>query len=83
AENLFSLIPLALPGLSIGLAYIFFFNMEGNPLNFIYGTAAVLVLANVVHFYSVPYVTASSALKKLDREIAARHIGIVTLKRVL
>ena len=71
AENLFSLIPLALPGLSIGLAFIFFFNMEGNPLNFIYGTAAVLVLANVVHFYSVPYVTASSALKKLDREIEA------------
>ena len=61
AENLFS----------IGLAFIFFFNMEGNPLNFIYGTAAVLVLANVVHFYSVPYVTASSALKKLDREIEA------------
>ena len=71
ADNLFSLIPLALPGLSIGLAFIFFFNMEGNPLNFIYGTAAVLVLANIVHFYSVPYVTASSALKKLDREIEA------------
>ena len=28
----------------------------------------ILVLANMVHFYSVPFVTASSALKKLDRE---------------
>ncbi len=71
ADNLFSLIPLALPGLSIGLAFIFFFNLDGNPLRFIYGTAAVLVLANIVHFYSVPYVTASSALKKLDGEIEA------------
>ena len=30
-----------------------------------------MVLANMVHFYSVPFVTATSALKKLDREIEA------------
>jgi len=28
----------------------------------------LLVLANIVHFYSVPFVTATSSLKKLDRE---------------
>lgn len=37
-------------------------------MNFIYGTVGILVLANTVHFYSVPFVTASSALKKLDQE---------------
>lgn len=68
-DYLFSLIPLALPGLSIGLAFIFFFNSEYNPLNFIYGTIIILVIANIVHFYSVPFVTATSALKKLDKEI--------------
>ena len=52
----------------IGLSFIFFFNQQSNPLNFIYGTVVILVLANIVHFYSVPFVTASSALKKLDRE---------------
>ena len=52
----------------IGLSFIFFFNSSVNPLNFIYGTVIILVLANMVHFYSVPFVTASSALKKLDRE---------------
>ena len=46
----------------------FLFNSRSNPLNFIYGTVVILVLANMVHFYSVPFVTASSALKKLDRE---------------
>lgn len=66
--KLFSSLPLALPGMVIGLSFIFFFNQQSNPLNFIYGTVVILVLANIVHFYSVPFVTASSALKKLDRE---------------
>ena len=68
AGRLLSSIPLALPGMVIGLSFIFFFNSPDNPLNFIYGTVAILVLANVVHFYSVPFVTASSALKKHDKD---------------
>ncbi len=68
AGRLLSSIPLALPGMVIGLSFIFFFNNPDNPLNFIYGTVAILVLANVVHFYSVPFVTASSALKKHDKD---------------
>lgn len=63
-----SSLPLALPGMVIGLSFIFFFNQKENPLNFLYGTLGILVLANIVHFYSVPFVTASSALKKLDQE---------------
>ena len=66
--RMLSSLPLALPGMVIGLGFIFFFNQKENPLNFIYGTVMILVLANMVHFYSVPFVTASSALKKLDRE---------------
>lgn len=63
-----SLLPLALPGMVIGLAYIFFFNHPNNPLNGIYGTMWIIVLANIVHFYSVPFITATSSLKKLDKE---------------
>lgn len=66
--KLISSLPLALPGMVIGLSFIFFFNNKNNPLNFIYGTVLILALANVVHFYSVPFVTASGALKKLDKE---------------
>lgn len=74
-----SLIPLALPGLVIGLAYIFFFNQSefsipftgmtiSNPLSGLYGTIWILVLANLIHFYSVNFFTATTALKKLDKE---------------
>jgi len=63
-----SVLPLALPGMVIGLAYIFFFNDPGNPLNGLYGTVAIVVLANITHFYSVPFITATTALKKLDKE---------------
>ena len=68
-----SLIPLALPGLVIGFSYIFFFNKPeifgiNNPFNFIYGTIGILVLSNVVHFFSVSFMTAKTALQQLDDE---------------
>lgn len=66
--KLLSVIPLALPGMVIGLSFIFFFNAKSNPLNFIYGTIIILVLSNILHYFSVPYITATGALKKLDKE---------------
>ena len=62
----FALLPLAVPGLVIGISYIMFFNIPGNPFYFIYGTAAILVLANIIHFFTVPFITANTALQKLD-----------------
>ena len=66
--KLFSILPLALPGIVIGVSYIFFFNNPNNPLNFVFGTVAILVMANILSFFSVPFLTATGALKKLDRE---------------
>ena len=66
--KLLSLLPMALPGMVIGLSFIFFFNSPDNPLHFIYGTIIILVLANILHFFSVPFLTASACLKKLDKE---------------
>ncbi len=72
-----SLVPLALPGMVVGLSYIFFFNTPSwsllgwdipNPFNVLYGTMGILVLSNVVHFYTVSFLTATTALKQLDRE---------------
>lgn len=77
AAYFLSIIPLALPGMVIGLSYIFFFNAPGwtiagtfipNPFNFLYGTMAILVLCNIVHFYTVSFLTATTALKQLDKE---------------
>ncbi|MCL1907031.1 MAG: putative 2-aminoethylphosphonate ABC transporter permease subunit [Propionibacteriaceae bacterium] len=66
--KLLSILPLALPGMVIGISFIFFFNNPSNPLNFIYGTMIILVVSNILHYFSVPYLTASGCLKKLDKE---------------
>lgn len=74
-----SLIPLALPGMVIGISFIFFFNKTSfqipllnieimNPFNGIYKTIWIMVLANVIHFFSISFLTANTALKKLDKE---------------
>lgn len=63
-----SILPNAIPGLTIGLSYIFFFNSRLNPLNFLYGTFGILVLANIIHFFATPFLTMTGAMKKLDKE---------------
>ncbi|MEQ5834403.1 putative 2-aminoethylphosphonate ABC transporter permease subunit [Marinobacter sp. NFXS9] len=67
----FALLPLAVPGLVLGLAYIFFFNHPDNPLNGLYGTLLILILCTVTHFYAVSHLTAVTALKQLDKEFEA------------
>lgn len=64
-------VPLAVPGLVLGLAYIFFFNAPGNPLNFLYHGMTILVISSIVHFYTVSHLTAVTALKHLDPEFEA------------
>ncbi|MDR2609866.1 MAG: putative 2-aminoethylphosphonate ABC transporter permease subunit [Clostridiales Family XIII bacterium] len=66
--KLLSVLPLALPGMVVGLSFIFFFNDPANPLHFIYGTVIILVVSNILHYFSVPFFTASGCLKKLDKE---------------
>ena len=63
-----AMLPMAVPGLVLGLAYIFFFNSPSNPLHFLYGTMAILVICTVTHFYTVAHLTALTALKQMDRE---------------
>ncbi|MPZ34491.1 MAG: putative 2-aminoethylphosphonate ABC transporter permease subunit [Rhodospirillales bacterium] len=61
-------LPMAVPGLVLGLGYIFFFNAPNNPLNFLYATMAILVVNTVAHFYTVGHLTATTALKQIDPE---------------
>jgi iron(III) transport system permease protein len=63
-----AMLPMAVPGMVLGLAYIFFFNDPRNPLNGLYRTMAILVINTVVHFYTVAHLTALTALKQMDRE---------------
>lgn len=69
--RLLAILPLAMPGMVLGLAYIFFFNAPWNPLGWLYHGMAILVLATVAHFYTVSHLTAVTALKQLDAEFEA------------
>jgi iron(III) transport system permease protein len=69
--QLLAMMPMAIPGMVLGLAYIFFFNDPANPLSFIYGTLAILVICTVTHFYTVGHLTALTALKQMDGEFEA------------
>ena len=66
-----AMMPMAIPGMVLGLAYIFFFNNPDNPLNAIYGTIAIIVICTVTHFYTVSHLTAVTALKQMDNEFEA------------
>ena len=66
--QLLSLLPMAVPGLVLGLGYIFFFNSISNPLNGLYHTLTLLVMCTIVHFYTTGHLTAVTALKALDAE---------------
>ncbi len=63
--QIFTLMPLAVPGMVLGLSYIFFFNQPNNPLGFIYGSMTILVLSTVVHYYTVSHLTLVTGLKKI------------------
>jgi len=68
AIQLLAFLPMAVPGIVLGLGYIFFFNAPNNPLNFLYATMGILVINTMAHFYTVGHLTATTALKQIDPE---------------
>lgn len=64
-------LPMGVPGLVLGIGYILFFNAPSNPLNGLYQTLAIMVVANVVHYYTACHLTAMTSLKSIDREFEA------------
>jgi iron(III) transport system permease protein len=71
--HLVSITSLAIPGLVLGLSYVLFF--KGS---FIYGTLAILILVNTVHFMASPYLMAYNSLGKLNNNLedVGRTLGI-------
>jgi iron(III) transport system permease protein len=71
AIRVVALLPMAVPGLVLGIAYVFFFNQPANPLNGLVGGMAILIINTVAHFYTVAHLTAQTALKQIDGEFEA------------
>ncbi|MDM1697260.1 putative 2-aminoethylphosphonate ABC transporter permease subunit [Thiopseudomonas alkaliphila] len=76
--RMLSFVPMAVPGLVLGLGYVFFFNLPNNPLNFLYGSMSLLVLCSIVHFFSTAHMTACTALRQLDKEFEAASLSLKT-----
>lgn len=66
--RLLAVLPMGVPGMVLGLGYIFFFVSASNPLNFLYHSMALLVVCTVVHYYTTSHLTAVTALKQIDNE---------------
>ncbi len=71
AVRLLAAIPMGVPGMVLGLGYILFFNHPDNPLNFLYGSLALLAISTIVHYYTSSHLTAVTALKSMDAEFEA------------
>ncbi len=65
------MVPMAVPGLVLGLAYVFFFNHPDNPLGFLYHSMPILVICTITHFYTVAHLSSVTALKQMDPEFEA------------
>ena len=68
AIDLLALSTIAIPGLVLGIGYIFLF--KGTNGTF-YGTVLILVTVNVFHFLGSPYLLAKNCLNKINSEYEA------------
>lgn len=62
--HLMAIVSLAVPGLVLGLSYVIVFKQS-----FIYGTIAILILVNTVHFFASPYLMVYNAFSKMNENL--------------
>lgn len=78
--HLMSIVSLAVPGLVLGLAYVIVFKKT-----FFYGTIAILVMVNSVHFFASPYLLAYNAFGKMNENLedVGHVLGISRAKIII
>ena len=77
ALHFISMLSLAVPGIVLGLSYVLTF--KNVP---IYGTIFILVVVNIAHFFSSPYLLAYNSLSKFNPNLedVADTLGISRMK---
>jgi len=80
AMHFVSMLSLAIPGVVLGLAFVLSFNELP-----IYSTIFILVLVNIVHFFSSPYLLAYNSLSKFNPNLedVAASLGISRLRMLI
>ena len=78
--HLLSMLPLAIPGVVLGLSFVL--SLRWLP---VYGTIFILVLVNIVHFFSSPYLLAYNSLSKFNPNLedVAQSLGISRMRMLL
>jgi iron(III) transport system permease protein len=71
-----AMLPIAVPGLVLGLGYVFFFNPPINPLHSLAGGITLMAVCCIAHYYTVPHMTALTAVKQLDDEFEAASASL-------
>lgn len=61
-----AILPAAVPGMVLGLAYIFAFNDPDSPVYLLYGSVALLALCHFYHYHSQGFLTATTSLKQIS-----------------
>lgn len=79
--DLLALSTIAIPGLVLGIGYIFLFKETNGTF---YGTFLILIVVNIIHFLGSPYLLAKNCLSKINRdyEVIGETLGISKLEIV-
>lgn len=77
AVYLLAVLPVGVPGLVMGLSYIFAFNDPSYPLNWLYGTAILIALCNFYHYHTQGFLTMTTGMRMVPKalEEAATCLG--------
>ncbi len=66
---LVAVLPVGVPGLVLGLSYIFAFNSPATPLNLLYGTAILVALCNFYHYHTQGFLTMMTGMRAVPQAL--------------
>ncbi len=77
AIYLMAVLPVGVPGLVLGLSYIFTFNDPRYPLHWLYGSALLIALCNFYHYHTQGFLTMATGMRMVPQalEEAAACLG--------
>ena len=78
--DVFSMITNTVPGMVLGLAYLLLFNSSDLK-----GTFSIIIICNVIHFFTTPYLMAKNSLSKLNPtwETTGELMGDTWIKTII
>jgi len=69
AATLLATLPVGVPGLVLGLAYVFAFNEPALPWGALYGSLFLLAMCNFYHYHTQGYVSMATGLRAVPAQL--------------